>query len=120
MAFDSISQLPIAVTTVGLEPAVSLSAVSAVGAGTALDGAVVRSTAVMSTTTSAGVSAGAVQLQGSLDGAHWFNLGSPTSTTAASTTTQTVVSSAFARYVRAAVTTAVTGGTVTASVGVAG
>jgi hypothetical protein len=83
MAFDSISQLPIAVTTVGLEPVVSLSAVSAVGAGTALDGAVVRSTAVMSTTTSAGVTAGAVQLQGSLDGTHWFTLGSAVSTTAA-------------------------------------
>jgi hypothetical protein len=120
MAFDAISQTPISVHTLGLEPIVSLSAVSAVGAGTVLDGAVVRSAAVLSVTTSAGVTAGDVQLEGSLDGTHWFNLGSALSTTAASTTTQTVVSSAYARYVRAAITTAITGGTVTASVGVAG
>jgi hypothetical protein len=119
MAFDSISGLPIAVTTTGLEPAVSLSTVSAVGTGTALDGAVVRPVAVMSTTASTGTTAGAVQLEGSLDRVNWFNLGSAVSTTAAGTT-QTVVSSAYVRYVRAAITTAITGGTVTASVGVAG
>jgi len=120
MAFDQVSQLPIEVHTLGIEPVVSLSAVSAVGAGTALDGAVVRSTAVLAVTTSAGVTAGAVQLEGSLDGSHWFNLGSAQSTTTASTTTQTVVSSAAARYVRAAITTAITGGTVTAWVGLSG
>jgi len=119
MAFDSVSRLPISVYTLGMEPAVSLAGVSAVGAGTALDGAVVRSTAVMSTTASAGTTAGAVQLEGSLDNANWVNLGSAVSTTAAGTT-QTVVSNAYARYVRAAVTTAITGGTVTVSVGVAG
>lgn len=120
MAFDSVSQLPISLHSVGMEPAVSLSAVSAVGAGTALDGAVVRSAAVLSVTTSAGVTAGAVQLQGSLDGTNWFSLGSAQSTTTASATTQTVVSSAYACYVRAAVTTAITGGTVTVSVGLTG
>lgn len=106
--------------TSGLPPAVSLSAVSAVGGGSVLDGLAVRANAVMSVTTSAGVTAGAVQLQGSLDKTNWFNLGSAVSTTAANTTTQVVVSNAYARYVRAAVTTGVTGGTVSASVGLNG
>ncbi|WP_141120200.1 DUF6385 domain-containing protein [Mycobacterium malmoense] len=110
----------IGVYSLGLAPAVSLSAKSTVSTGTALDGLAVRSAAVMATTTSTGVSAGAVQLQGSLDGTNWFNLGSAVSTTAASTTTQTVVSNAYARYVRAAITTAITGGSVTVSVGVSG
>jgi hypothetical protein len=44
--------------TLGIAPVVSLSAVSATGPGTALDGVVVRQNALMSVTTSAGVSAG--------------------------------------------------------------
>lgn len=110
----------IGVYSLGLAPAVSLSAKSSVTNGSALDGLTARPTAVLSVTTSAGVTAGAVQLQGSLDGTNWYDLGSATSTTAASTTTQTIVSSAYARYVRAAITTPVAGGTVTASVAVAG
>ncbi|MEB3048994.1 hypothetical protein KV112_04425 [Mycolicibacter sp. MYC123] len=102
-----------------MAPSVSLSAVSAVGAGSVLDGLTVRSSAVLSVTATTGVTAGAVQLQGSLDGSNWFNLGSPVSTTAAGTT-QTVVTSAYAQYVRAAITTAITGGKVSASVGVSG
>lgn len=117
MAFIGPNGNTIQAQTESLPPIVSLSAVSAVGAGTVLDGLVVRSAAVMSVTTSSGVSAGSVQLQGSLDGVNWFSLGSATSTTSASTTTQTVVSSAYARYVRANVGTAITGGTVTVSVG---
>lgn len=120
MAYSDSLGNRIGVYSLGLAPTVSLSAVSAVGAGSVLDGLAVRSAAVMSTTTSSGVSAGDVQLQGSLDGVSWFNLGSAVSTTAASTTTQTVVSSAYARYFRAAITTAISGGTVTVSVGVSG
>jgi hypothetical protein len=104
----------------GLPPAVSLTAVSTVQAGTALDGLCVRANAVISVTTSAGVTAGAVQLQGSLDGVNYFNLGSAISTTTASTTTAVLVQNAFARFVRAAVVTAITGGTVSASVGLNG
>src|SRR5271168_1492460 len=118
MSYTDSSGNRIAVYSLGLAPAVSLSAKSTVSTGTALDGLTVRSAAVISVTTTAGVSAGAVQLQGSLDGTNFFNLGSAISTTAASTTTQTVVSSAYARYFRAAISTAITGGSVSASVGV--
>jgi hypothetical protein len=110
----------IAPHTLGIAPAVSFTAKSTTGAGTALDGLSVRSAAVLVVSTSAGVSAGSVALQGSLDGTNWFSLGSAVTTSAASTTTQVVVSSAFSRYVRANVATAITGGTVTASVGVSG
>ncbi|HZY60578.1 MAG TPA: hypothetical protein VFE56_12500 [Candidatus Binataceae bacterium] len=110
----------IAPYTLGIAPAVSFTAKSATGPGTALDGLAVRANAVMVVTTSAGVSAGSVRLQGSLDGTNWFSLGSAVSTTAASTTTQVVVTGAYARYVRANVATAITGGTVAASVGVSG
>jgi hypothetical protein len=97
-----------------------LSAVSSTGPGTALDGVVARQNALMSVTTSAGVSAGSVQMQGSFDGVNYFSLGSAVSTTSASTTTQVVVSTGFTRFVRANVGTAITGGTVTVSVGLYG
>ncbi len=106
--------------TLGLAPAVSFTAKSATGAGSALDGLAVRANAVMVVTTSAGVSAGSVQLQGSLDGTNWVSLGSAVSTTAASTSTSVVVTGAYVRYVRANVATAITGGTVAALVGVSG
>jgi purine-cytosine permease-like protein len=120
MAYTDPAGNRIAVYSLGIAPAVSISGKSAVNNGTVLDGLTVRSAAVISVTTSSGVSAGAVQLQGSLDSTNWFNLGSAISTTAASSTTQTVVSSAYARYFRAAITTAITGGSVTVSVGVSG
>ncbi|TPG31757.1 hypothetical protein [Mycolicibacterium hodleri] len=106
--------------TLGISPAVSFSAKSATGPGTALDGLAVRSAAVLVVTTSAGVSAGSVQLQGSLDNVNWYSLGSAVTTSAASTTTQVVVASAYSRFVRANVATAITGGTVAASVGLSG
>lgn len=106
--------------TLGVPSVVSLTAVSATGAGSVLDGLTVRQNACMSVTTSAGVSAGSVQLQGSLDGTNFYNLGSAVSTTAASTTTQVTVTSAFSRYVRGNVGTGITSGTVTVSVGLSG
>jgi hypothetical protein len=72
-------------------------------------------------TSGAGVSAGSVQLQGSLDGTNWYNLGSAVSTTTASTVfTPVIVTATAARFVRANVATAITGGTVSASVGLSG
>ena len=110
----------IAPYTLGIAPVVSFTSKSTTGAGTALDGLAVRANAVMVVTSSAGVSAGSVALQGSLDNVNWFSLGSAVTTSAASTTTPVVVTGAYARYVRANVATAITGGTVTASVGVSG
>ncbi len=106
--------------TTGLQPVKSLSAVSATGGGTALDGIVARSIQTLVVTTSSGVSAGSVQLQGSMDNVSWYSLGSAVTTSAASTTTAVTVTNSLARYVRANVATAITGGTVTAWVAVAG
>jgi len=106
--------------TYGLTPLVSLNAVSATGPGAALDGLVIRTTGVMGVTSSASVSAGSVQAQTSLDGTNWVNAGSAVSTTTAGTVfTPVVVTGAF-RYIRATVATAVTGGTISATVGVSG
>jgi hypothetical protein len=85
-----------------------------------MDGIVVRQNAVITVTTSAGVTAGSVTLQGSLDGVNYVNIGTAISTTTASTTSTSVASNVFMRYVRAAVITAITGGTVSASIGVSG
>lgn len=107
--------------TLGIAPIPVFTAKSATGAGTVfLDGLSVRAAAVLVVTTSSGVSAGSVQLQGSNDAVNWYSLGSAVTTSAASTTTQVVVSSAYSRYVRANVATTITGGTVAATVGLYG
>jgi hypothetical protein len=105
--------------TTGVRPAVSLTAVTT-GSGTALDGGVARANAVATFTTSSGVSAGACQLFGSLDGVNYVALGSPVTTASASTTYTQVVQNAFVRYVRAQVTTTIVGGSVSASVALNG
>jgi hypothetical protein len=106
--------------TYGLAPIQSLNAVSATGAGTALDGLVSRANASATVTTSAGVSAGSVVLEGSLDGANFVTLGSAISTTAATTTYTVAATNVFMRFVRARVATAITGGTISAWVSVSG
>jgi hypothetical protein len=112
---------PVTPQTQGLAPAISLTNVSAVTNGTALDGLSVRANAVLTVTTGVGVSAGTVVAQGSQDNVNWAAIsGLTVSTTAASTTTTVVATSSYYRYVRAAVTVAITGGTISASVGVSG
>jgi hypothetical protein len=60
-----------------------------------------------------GVSAGAVQLQGSYDAVNWFSVGSPVSVTAPGVVPIPSVSPPQpARFVRATISTAITGGTV--------
>ena len=111
----------IAPHTLGIAPVVSLSGKSATSATPAvLDGLSTRQVATMIVTTSSGVSAGSVQLQISNDGTNWLNAGSAVTTSAASTSTQVNVSSAHARYARAVIATTITGGTVTATVGLYG
>ena len=100
--------------SVGPPPIASLTAVSATGPGTALDNNGTRSNHVMAITSSAGVTAGAVTLQGSMDNVNWFNLASATTVPAAGATTlggNTTLTPV--RYLRANITTTVTGGTVT-------
>jgi hypothetical protein len=108
--------------TSGLAPVVSLSGKSATSSvPVVLDGTVVRTNAAMVVTSSSGVSAGAVTLQGSLDGTNWFALGSAVSTSSASTTfTPVVQTGVLVRFVRAAITTTITGGTISAAVALSG
>jgi hypothetical protein len=118
--FDNQSNA-IVQNTYGIAPLQSLNAVSATGGGVSLDGQVTRQNATMVVNSSAGVSAGSVQMQGSLDGTNWFSLGSAVSTTTASTVfTPVVVQNAYVRFVRANVATAITGGTISAVVGLNG
>ena len=64
----------------------------------------------MISTASAGVAAGAVQLQISHDNVNWLNAGAAVTLTASTVQTASVV--AAAQYVRAVISTLVTGGTV--------
>jgi hypothetical protein len=105
------SQQPLPVA-VGAGPVTSLSAVTT-GNGTALNGGCPHNNHTMVATTSAGVSAGAVQLQGSMDNVNWVSLGSPLTTAVASTTTAQTQSAQPWQYIRAVVTTTIVGGTIT-------
>jgi hypothetical protein len=94
---------------------VNQSALNTVGA--VIDAGEIRANSVLVVTSNAGVTAGAVQLQGSIDTVNWFNLGAAVTTNAASTTFPPVaVAASPVRALRAKITTAVVGGTVSAAV----
>jgi hypothetical protein len=120
MFYDAAGQVSVNQYTQGVRPAVSLTAQSTVQNGSVLDGGVVRANAVISITTNGATTGGVVALQGSLDGVNFYALGSPVTTSTGNTTTAVLVQNAYARYVRAAITTAIVGGTVSVSVGVNG
>jgi hypothetical protein len=101
----------------GVQPAVSINAGAGVANGAAMDNKSCRANHTMAAVTSAGVSAGTVQLQGSLDGNNWFNIGAPVNTNAAGTVFPLSAGATPARFVRAQITVAITGGTVTVTVG---
>jgi hypothetical protein len=76
MAYEGPNQNTILAYAAGLPPVVALRAVSATTSPSAvLDGLSVRTVAVMQVNTSAGVSSGAVQLEGSLDKVGWYTWG---------------------------------------------
>ena len=110
---------PLGMSIGGKLPFQSLSGASTLNtAGAALDNAGVRNNHSLVAVTSAGVSAGAVQLQGSQDGTNWFNLlSTPLTTNTASTVFGPLTSTATltpVRFLRALISTAITGGTVSA------
>lgn len=88
----------------------SLSAVST-GNGTALDNGTPRNNHTIQVIGSSGISLGAAQLQGSLDGTNWVLIGTPVTAVASLSATGNATGSF--RYIRASVTTTITGGTVT-------
>lgn len=118
MAYQVSSGNSIEAITHGLPPVHSLTAASATTAtSTVLDGVVMRTNSILVVVTGTGVSAGDVKIQGSLDGSAWYPIGSPLAVSAASTV-YTQTGTVPARFFRAVVSTAVTGGTVDAWIGV--
>lgn len=101
-------------SNVGVAPQTVLSAVST-GTGS-FDFDVAHTTHSMVVTSGAGVSAGVVNLELSHDGTNWYAPGSNTVSTTAANTVYGVTVTFPARFVRARVSTSITGGTVTASV----
>ena len=114
---------PLSLSIAGYVPLVSLTAVSAIGAGAVMDNQGVRNNHSLVVVTSGTVNGGTVQLQGSQDGVNYVNLLasaiaplSATATVWASTAQLTPV-----RFLRANVITTITGGgTITATVASAG
>lgn len=98
-------------------PAIASLTAVATGTGTVLDGGVLHTAPVLGVTAGAGVSAGVVLLEGSLDGTNWFSMGATNSVTTSAPGTTVVQSSNTARFLRARITTPIVGGTVTALVG---
>jgi hypothetical protein len=94
----------------------TLNAASAVSKGTSKDFGYAVQNISMVVTAGTGVTAGAVQLEVSQDGTNWAPAsGTPISLTQAGTVAPITITGAF-RYARGAITTAITGGTVTATV----
>jgi hypothetical protein len=92
---------------------ISIPAGSTNATGTTFDNYGAASNHTLVTVTSSGISAGTVQLQGSLDAANWVNLlGSPITLAASSTQTAGVQNVPF-QFLRA-VSSGVVGGTVQA------
>lgn len=101
------------VTTTGaLIASTTLSAASSTGAGTVADFGSGKQQITLAITASAGVSAGAVALEVSQDNVNWFR-GTPV-TQSAPGVTQANQGGAW-RYARGNITTAITGGTVSAT-----
>lgn len=97
----------------------TLNAQSAVGNGTAQDFAACYSNVTMVIAPSAGnLSAGVVALEGSLNGTNWVEIGTPITYSGTSVTEDITVSGIAMRHFRGVIKTEVTGGTVTAQIGV--
>lgn len=108
---------PATVTPVSTGPAtatITINALTAVGPGVVVDFGSGKANVSMVFTATAGVGAGAVALEVSHDNISWFRTGTPV-TLVASTTGNIAISSNAFRYARGAITTTVTGGTVSAT-----
>lgn len=98
------------------QPLTSLPAGStALGGGVALDNGYPRNNHSLIVVSSAGVAAGAVQLAGSHDGQNYGLIGTAINTNAGGVVGASSATGPF-RYVRAQITTAIAGGSITASV----
>jgi len=98
-------------------PIASLTNATAISNGASLDNKSCRANHTAQALSSAGVTAGTVQLQGSLDGVSWFNIGAALNINAAGAVFQGSSGATPARFIRAQITATITGGTVTVFIG---
>lgn len=101
-------------TTGALVSSITLNALTAVGPGVIADFGSAKTTTTFVFTATTGVAAGAVALEVSHDNSSFFRTGTPVTLTASTTGAITVVGAY--RYARGAITTTVTGGTVSGTV----
>lgn len=92
----------------------TMNALTAAGPGVVVDFGSAKANISCVFTTTAGISAGAVALEVSQDNINWFRTGSPVTLTASAVSNIAISGNAF-RYARGAITTTVTGGTVSAT-----
>jgi hypothetical protein len=101
--------------TSGIETAVTtINALTAAGPGVVVDFGSAKANVSAVFFTTAGISAGAVALEVSHDSSNWFRTATPVTLTASSVINIAISNNAF-RYARGAITTTVTGGTVSAT-----
>ena len=98
------------VSSGALVASVTQNALTAVGPGVVADFGSGKANITYVFTTTAGITAGAVALEVSQDNTNWFRTGTPVTLTASTTGAISVVGAY--RYARGAITTTVTGGTV--------
>lgn len=101
----------------GGAPLKSIAAGVAIANGSPRDNGSCRNNHNIVAVTSAGVTAGGVQLQGSMDGVNWYPLGAALPCAAASTTFFQAATGIPARFVRGNISTLVAGGTVDVWIG---
>lgn len=92
----------------------TMNALTAAGPGVVADFGSAKANVSCVFVTTAGISAGAVALEVSHDNISWFRTGTPVTLTASAVSNIAISGNAF-RYARGAITTTVTGGTVSAT-----
>lgn len=103
------------VATGPLTAGTTLTAASGISSGTTIDYGCAKANVTLVIVASAGVSAGVVALEVSHDGTNWYRHTTASTVTAPGVTQVTMTGFAF-RHCRGAITTAITGGTVTCTI----
>jgi hypothetical protein len=105
-----------AFSNIGNPPQLAFAAQSAINSAGVLDNGIARAYHTLVVQSGASVSAGVVAIELSNDGTNWYAPASNSVTTSAQNTTYSVTVGPLAfEYVRARISTAITGGTVTAT-----
>lgn len=110
----TVAGTALSITSGSETSATTINALTAVGPGVVVDFGSAKANFTMVYFTPAGITAGAVALEVSHDNSNWFRITSPSTLTASTVAAQTVSGNAY-RYARGAITTTVTGGTVSAT-----